>query len=91
MKSSKWVFALGVVLCLIGFSSIVLANDPLGVTEDYVLNEPLEVQVGPDQITVTLPAGTRLKQTFFKGHIAFIEVSARADRGDLSDHSRIAD
>jgi hypothetical protein len=45
-----------------------------GIQESYVLQSPLEVRLGSDRETITLPAGTRVKRTFFKEDVAWIEV-----------------
>lgn len=56
----------------------------LGVEKDYVLREPITVTFGDwSNERVTIPAGTQVKQTFFKENVAFIAVYGTADRGQL--------
>ena len=56
----------------------------LGVEEDYVLREPISVRVAEGADPVTLPAGTRVRQTFFKEDAAFIQIHGRTSRRQLN-------
>ena len=58
-------------------------NRMLGLEEDYVLREPLKVRVEGGSESVTLPAGTRVKQKSFKDIVSFIVVHGRANRAEL--------
>ena len=55
----------------------------LGLEQDYVLREPIDVRLGNGGQTVNVPAGTRVKQISFKEDVAFIEISGRASRRQL--------
>lgn len=55
----------------------------LGLEQDYVLREPLEMQFADHATATTLPAGTRVKRTFIKDDVAFIVVSGTTSRNDL--------
>jgi len=69
-------------------SSVLFLASGCGIEQDYVLREPLEVRVGeprddePLEVsvgkhrddTVVLPPGTRVKRTFLKSEVAWIEI-----------------
>lgn len=57
-------------------SSALFSASGCGIEQDYVLREPLEVRVGKHRHddTVVLPPGTRVKRTFLKSDVAWIEI-----------------
>ena len=55
----------------------------LGLEKDYVLREPIQVRLGTNGETVTVPAGTRVKQVSFKEDVAFVEIYGHASREQL--------
>ena len=56
----------------------------LGVEKDYVLQEPISVRFADGTEPVTIPAGTRVKQRFFKEDVSFIEVYGTTSRRQLN-------
>lgn len=64
---------------LVAVISLVLAG--CGFSQDYVLKEPLVVQFDGSVAPVTLPPGTRVRRTFYKPPVAFIEVTGITTHG----------
>jgi hypothetical protein len=56
----------------------------LGVEKDYVLREPITVRFADGAEPVTIPAGARVKQRWFKDDVAAVEIYGSASRTQLN-------
>lgn len=71
------------IVVILGVGALGGCGRLLGLEQDYVLREPIRVRLGGGRETVTVPAGTRVKQVSFKDDTAFVEISGHASRRQL--------
>jgi hypothetical protein len=65
---------------------MLLALGGCSFSRNYVLSEPLKINVDGSDTPVVLPAGARVRETFHKAPITFVEIQATTTqpiRGDV--------
>lgn len=77
MRYTRFALASAIVLTLGGCSAM------LGIEKDYILREPITVHFGENTPPVTIPAGTRVKRTFLKSDVAFVQLYGTASNQQL--------